>query len=165
MQQTATRQRISTTVAVRYVRNRVLGDLLAIYEKFQMSTEERMRSLGHDVGVGLDDDCLDRLSLFLYRQGSSEPDRAYVYDRVAPGTFDPSRHSGRITRDSSLVGGCIDFEVCLRDRSRWERLIRGGALRLPWEPCRGRSTQGMYDEADGGYASGDVGFSRTCFLR
>ena len=165
MQQTVTRQRTSTMEAVRYVENRLLGDLLAIHEKFEMTTEERMRFLAHDVGVGLAHDCLDSLSIFLYRPGDYEFHRAYVYHRVAPGSFVHSPHSGRIARDSSLVGGRIDFELLPRDRPQWERLKQLGRLQLRWKPSRGRSMHGMYEQADGGYASGDVGISRTCFTK
>lgn len=165
MQLTATRQRTDTTEAVRYVHNRVLGDLLAINEKFELRLEQGMRDLAHDVGWGLYYDCLESLRLFLYRSGWDEPHRAYVYCRSAPGSFDPSPHSGRIARDRDLVGGRLEFEVYLRNQELWESLKQKGLLCINWGPCSGRSTQGMTARADGGYASGDIGFSRTCFAR
>ena len=165
MQRTATQQRTDTTEAVRYIRNRVLGDLIAIHDKFGMATEQLMYSLSHDVGVGLLYDCIESLRLFLYRSGWYEPHRAYVYHRVAPGSFDSSPHSGRIARDRDLVGGRLEFEVYLRYPELWESLKQKGLLCISWGPCSGRSTQSMTARADGGYASGDIGFSRTCFSR
>ena len=161
MQRTLNRQRTETTEAVRFVESRVLGDLLAIHEKFRMGAEDSMRSLAHDVGVGLRHDCLECLRLFLFPRFGYEPHRAYVYHRAAPGSFDHSPHSGRIARDGSLVDGRFEFEVWLRDRLSWEQLKREGRLRIPWGPCVGRSTRGMCVRPDGGYASGDVALSRT----
>lgn len=165
MQRTATRQRTDTTEAVRYVQNRVLGDLLAINEKFELRSEQDMRDLAHDVGLGLFYDCLESLRLFLYRSRWYEPHRAYVYYRSAPGSFDSSPHSGRIAWDGDLVGGRLEFEVYPRNQALWESLKQKGLLCINWGPCSGRSTQGMTARADGGYASGDIGFSRTCFAR
>ena len=162
MPQTASRARTSTREAVRYVANRILGDLLAIHEKFRVPSESLLRSLAHDVSVGLYYDCLESLHLFLYRDGSPVPRRAYVYRRVAPSSFEHSPHSGRIASDPSLVDGRLDFEVQLRDSAVWDDLQKEGSFRIAWGPCIGQSTAGMYVRADGGYASGSVGLSRTC---
>lgn len=163
MQRTMTVQRTDTTQAARYVSSRVLGDLLSIHEKFGMSTEWEMRALAHDLEIGLAHDCLSNLRLFLYSLWSSQPIRVYIYERVASGSFAPSPHSGRIARSSELVGGRIEYEVGLRDRLKWEELKRYDLLDLSWNPCRGRSTAGMIAAADGGYASGELGFSRTMY--
>ena len=165
MQRTATVQRTDTTQAARYVSSRVLGDLLSIHEKFHMDTERRMKALAHDMEVGLIYDCLSELRLFLYSQWSTQPIRVYIYERVARGSFAPSPHSGRIARSSELIGGRIEYEVGLRDRSMWEALKSRHQLRLPWSSCSGRSTVGMSAAADGGYASGELGFSRTMYTR
>ena len=165
MQRTMTVQRTDTTQAARYVSSRVLGDLLAIHEKFGMSTEWEMRALAHDLEIGLAHDCLSNLRLFLYSLWSSQPIRVYIYERVASGSFAPSPHSGRIARSSGLVGGRIEYEVGLRDRLKWEELKRYDLLDLSWNPCIGQSTAGMTAVADGGYASGELGFSRTMYTR
>lgn len=163
MQRTMTVQRTDTTQAARYVSSRVLGDLLSIHEKFGMGTEWEMRALAHDLEIGLAHDCLSNLRLFLYSLWSSQPIRVYIYERVASGTFASSPHSGRIVRSSELVGGRIEYEVGLLDRLKWEDLKRYDLLHLSWNPCRGRSTAGMTAAADGGYASGELGFSRTMY--
>ena len=165
MQRTETRQRTNTTEAVRYIQNRILGDLLAINEKFELRSEQHMRDLAHDVGEGLFYDCLDRFSVFLYRPYCDEPHRAYRYRRVAPGSFDHSLHSGRIVRDNSLVGGRFESEISPKDRFQWEELKRQRKLILNWMPCRGRSTAGMSERTNGGYESGAVGVSRTYLTR
>ena len=163
MQRTMTVQRTDTTQAARYVSSRVLGDLLSIHEKFGMSTERELRALAHDLEIGLAHDCLSNLRLFLYSLWSSQPIRVYIYERVAIGSFASSPHSGRIARSAELVGGRIEYEVGLRDRLKWEELKRYDLLVLSWNPCRGRSTAGMTAAADGGYASGELGFSRTMY--
>ena len=165
MQRTMTAQRTDTTQAARYVSSRVLGDLLSIHEKFHMDAEWRMRELAHDVEVGLAYDCLSELRLFLYSPRSNQPIRVYIYERVASGSFAHSPHSGRIARSSELIGGRIEYEVGLRDRSIWEDLKRRNQLHLPWGPCSGKSIAGMSAAADGGYASGGLGFSRTMYTR
>lgn len=164
MQRTTTIPRTDTAQAARYVANRILGDLLAIREKFGVSTDREVRDLAHDVEVGLQYDCLNRLSLFLYPKGWTRPHTAYLYDRVAPGSFSPSPHSGRIARCSILVGGYLHFEVSLRDASVWEQL-KVRSLKIAWSPCVGQSTNGMSAKSNGGYASGDIGFSRTYMRR
>ena len=160
-----TAQRTDTTQAARYVSRRVLGDLLSINEKFEMGTETTMRKLAHDVEVGLAYDCLSELRLFLYSLWSNQPIRVYIYERVASGSFAPSPHSGRVARSSELIGGRIEYEVGLRNRPKWEYLKRNHQLRLSWSPCTGQSTAGMIATADGGYASGELGFSRTMYTR
>ena len=164
MQRTATMPKTDTAQAARFVANRILGDLLAIREKFRVSTEREVRNLAHDVEIGLRHDCLNSLSLFLFPKGWVYPHTAYVYDRVAPGSFRESPHSGRVARCSILVGGSLSFEVGLRDASTWYRL-NTGSLRIAWSPCLGQSTNGMFAQVDGGYASGDLGVSRTCLRR
>lgn len=163
MQLTRTAQKTDTTEAARFVANRVLGDLLSIHEKFLMSTEREMRNLAHDIEVGLANDCLEALSLFLYPKGCQDPHTAYLYRRVAPGSFSSSAHSGRIVRCSMLVGGGLQFEVSLRNRATWDQLKPN--LKISWRPCVGRSTAGMSANADGGYASGELGFARTHLRR
>ena len=165
MQRTMTVQRTDTTQAARYVSRRVLGDLLSIHEKFDMNSESEMRKLVHDVELGLVHDCLSHLRLFLYPPRSSQPIRVYIYERVASGSFAPSPHSGRIARSSELIGGRIRYEVGLRDRPTWEYLKHHRQLHLSWSPCKGQSTAGMTAVADGGYASGELGFSRTMYTR
>lgn len=165
VQQTMIRQRTDVTTDVRYVQNRVYGDLLAIHEAFGIDTKEHMYKLAHDVGLGLSSDCLGQLSLFLYQYGCFAPHRVYRYRRVAPGSFDHSSHSGRITRDANLFGGRLESEIALINRSVWEELKTRSQLYLRWGPCVGRSTYGMRERSDGGYASGEVGFSRTCLIR
>ena len=165
MQRTMTAPRTGTIQAARYVSRRVLGDLLSIHEKFHMDTERRMRALAHDVEVGLAYDCLSALRLFLYPFGSNQLNRAYIYERVAAGSFASSPHSGRIARSSELIGGRIEYEVGLRDRLTWEALKLHDQLHLPWSACKGQSIAGMTATADGGYASGELGFSRTMYTR
>lgn len=164
MQLTTTMPRTDVTQAARYLGNRVLGDLLAIREKFGVSTERELRDLAHDVEIGLRHDCLNSLSLFLFPKGWVIPHTAYVYHRVAPGTFRASSRSGRIARCSMLVGGSLSYEVSLRDKDTWY-ILNARSLRIAWSPCVGQSTDGMFAKSDGGYASGDLGFSRTCLRR
>ena len=161
MQSTLTRQK-TDTLAARRVAHRVLGDLLSIHEKFRMNTEAGMRNLAHDIEIGLAYDCLNSLSLFLYPSGGHLPHRVYVYRRVAAGSFSASPHSGRIGRDSLLVGGPFEYEVTLRDRETWNWLKQSALLRIPWTACHGRPTAGMSAHNDGGYTSGELAFSRTC---
>lgn len=165
MQRTIVVQRTDTTEAARYVSDRVLGDLLSIHEKFGMSTEGEMKALAHDVELGLAHDCLSALRLFLYSPSGGQPARVYIYERVAVGSFAASPHSGRIARSWELVGGKIEYEVSLQDRSVWEKLKASNQLHLPWNYCRGRSISGMTATANGGYTSGDLGFSRTIYTR
>lgn len=165
MQRTVTAQRTDTAAAARRIGRRVRGDLLAIHERFDMETAAHLEDLAHDVQVGLEYDCISKLKLFLYRKGASEPTRAYIYRRAAPGSFAPSAHSGNIARNSSLVGGRLQYEVSLRNRPKWEQLKKAGKLRIKWSPCPGRSTAGMTATADGGHASGQIGFSRECLSR
>ena len=165
MQLTMSRQRTDTDVAVRYVTNRVLGDLLAVQDRLGESGTDTIRSLAHDVGVGLLHDCLDSLSLFLFCRGQSDPNYVYVYRRAGPGSFEASPHSGRITRDHELSGGALDFELGIRDRSTWDDLKQRGELLIRWQTCVGRSMEGMSARPDGGYASGEVGLSRTFYSR
>ena len=162
---TRTASGTDTTQAVRYLGNRVLGDLLSIHEKFSMGEEWELRALAHDVEVGLAHDCLSELRLFLYAVGSQDPTRVYVYERVAAGVFSASTHSGRIARSRELMGGRIEYEVGLRSRLTWDELKAEGQLRLSWSPCVGRSVAGMSATADGGYASGGLGLSRTVYTR
>ena len=164
MQRTMTMPRTDTTQAARYVANRVLGDLLAIREKFGVSTDRELRDLAHDLEIGLRHDCLNKLSLFLFPRGWDNPHTAYIYDRVAPGSFRASPHSGRIARCSILVGGSLSYEVNLRDADTWDRL-KARDLRITWSPCVGQSTHGMCAKSNGGYTSGDLGFSRAYLRR
>ena len=159
MQQTRVMQTTDTTQAARYVTNRVRGDLRSIHEKFGMSSLSEIGNLADDIELGLCRDCLNGLSLFLYPHGWSTPHTAYKYERVAPGSFEHSAHSGRIVRCNLLVNGHLGFEVTLRDRQTWARLRPW--LKIKWVSCTGTSTAGMAGVADGGYASGDLGFSRT----
>lgn len=163
MQQTRVMQTTDTAQAARYVTNRVRGDLRAIHEKFNMSSLREIQNLADDVELGLSYDCLNRLSLFLYPPGRSTPHTAYIYKRVAPGSFEPSAHSGRIVRCNLLVDGYLEFEVGLRDSSKWASLRK--QLKINWVSCIGTSTTGMTQAADGGYASGELGFSRTYLRR
>ena len=165
MLRTTTVSTTDTTAAARFVGNRVLGDLLSIHEKFSMGTEQELRNLAYDVTLGLVHDCLDRLSLFLYPISWTEPHTAYVYERTAPGSFTPSTRSGRIERCSMLVGGTLDYQLSLRQRDVWEELKRRGLLKIGWKPCLGQSTAGMTSRTDGGYASGNIGFSRNHLRR
>ena len=165
MPATRTASRTDTAQAARYVSARILGDLRSIHEKFSMGSLEELNDLAHDVQVGLTHDCLAELRLFLYPPGVLHHTRAYIYERVAAGSFAASPHSGRIERSSSLVGGRIDYEVKLRDMTTWESLKSQGLLRVPWRPCTGRSTSGMTARADGGYAKGDVALARTMLVR
>lgn len=162
---TRTASQTDTTQAARYVSARVWGDLRSIHEKFCMGTLNELADLAHDVQVGLAHDCVAELRLFLYQPGASQPSRGYIYERVVAGSFAPSSHSGRIGRSRDLVGGRIDYEVKLRSRATWERLKSQGLLRIPWRPCTGQSTSGMTARADGGYAKGEVAFSRTALVR
>ena len=165
MQRTTAVSMIDTRAAARFVGNRVLGDLLSIHEKFGMGTEHELRNLAYDVTLGLLHDCLDRLSLFLYPISWTAPHTAYVYERTAPGSFTPSSRSGRIERCSILVGGTLDYEVNLRKLDVWEDLKRRGLLKIGWQPCVGQSMAGMTRRTDGGYASGNIGFSRDHLRR
>ena len=165
MLRTTTVSTIDTKAAARFVGNRVLGDLLSIHEKFGVRTEQELRNLAYDVTLGLLHDCLNRLSLFLYPTSWTQPHTAYVYERTAPGSFTPSSRSGRIERCSMLVGGTLDYEVSLRDRGVWDELKRQGHLKIDWKPCAGQSTAGMTNRTDGGYASGNIGFSRNHLRR
>lgn len=167
MQRTAALQRADTTQAVCYVNRRVLGDLSSIHEKFGMSTVSELNDLAHDLEVGLACDCLSELRLFLYRPGAYQPSRVYIYRRTAIGSFSPSNHSGRIQRSAELAGGRLEYEVRLRDENAdaWDSLREEGRLRIPWQPCNGRSLSGMTAKADGGYASGELGLSRTMYTR
>ena len=160
MQRTRTMSETDTTQAARFVSNRITGDLLSIHEKFGMKTERELRQLAHDIEIGLRHDCLESLSLFLYPPGwSSTVHTAYIYRRAAPGSFAPSPHSGRIERCSRLVGGSMRYEVRLRCRDTWAALKP--QLLISWAPCVGQTTHGMSATADGGYASGQLGMSRT----
>lgn len=163
MQQTRVMQTTDTREAARYVTNRVRGDLQAIHEKFGMSSPREIENLANDIELGLCLDCLNGLSLFLYPQGWSKPLIAYKYERAAPGSFERSAHSGRIARCKILVNGHLEFEVAIRDWRIWSSLRQW--LRIQWVSCIGTSTAGMVGVADGGYASGDLGFSRTHFRR
>lgn len=165
MQGTMTAQRTGTALAARYVSSRVLGDLLSIHEKFHIGTKKEMRDLVHDLELGLVHDCLSSLRLCLYTSLGHSPTRVYVYERVAIGSFAPSSHSGRITYSPELFRGKIEYEISLRDRSKWEALKLGGQLQLIWSPCNRQSIAGMTATADGGYASGDLGLSRTMYMR
>lgn len=165
MPATRTDSRTDTSQAARFVGTRVLGDLQSIHEKFAMGPLERLEDLAHDVQVGLANDCLTELRLFLYPPFASQYTRAYVYQRVAVGSFAPSARSGRIERSPELVGGRVGFEVTLRDVATWERLQNQGQLRISWYSCTGRSTSGMTERSDGGYARGDLGLSRTVYTR
>ena len=162
---TRTMSRTGTAQAARYLGTRVLGDLLSIHEKFSMGDEGEMRALAHDVELGLAHDCLSELRLFLYAVRSQEPTRVYIYERVAAGTFSASTHSGRIARSRELTDGRIGYEVSLHDRATWDKLKAGGHLSLSWSPCVGRSIAGMSATTDGGYASGELGLSRTVYTR
>ena len=159
MQRTRTMAQTDTTQAARYVSNRIRGDLLSIHEKFGMNTVSELGRLAHDIEVGLRHDCLDSLSLFLYPPGWHTPHTAYIYSRAAPGSFELSPHSGRIARCSILVGGFLRYEVRLRCSATWEALKP--QLLIPWAPCVRQTTHGMSATADGGYASGQIGMSRT----
>ena len=165
MQRTTTAERTNTGVAARRVGRRVRGDLLAIHERFDMRTAKHLEDLAHDIQVGLEHDCISEFKLFLYKKGASEPTRAYTYRRTAPGSFAPSEHSGNIARNSSLVGGRLDYEVWPRSGGKWDQLKKAGKLRIGWSPCTGRSTAGMTSAADGGHASGQIGFARDCLSR
>ena len=165
MSATRTISRTDTTQAARYVGARVWGDLQSIHEKFSMGLLENLADLAHDIQVGLAHDCLDELRLFLYPPGVLQPGRVYKYERVAAGTFAPSSHSGRIERSHELIGGRLEYEVTPGDREMWERLKRSGQLRISWRRCTGRSIVGMTERADGGYAKGDLGLSRTVYTR
>lgn len=163
MLQTRLMQTSDTRQAARYVTNRVRGDLRAIHEKFNMSSLREIQNLADDVELGLSYDCLSRLSLFLYPSGWSAPHTAYIYNRVAPGSFEPSAHSGRIVRCNLLVNGRLEFEVGLRDPEMWSDLRE--RLKINWVSCLGTSTTGMSLAADGGYASGELAFSRNYLRR
>lgn len=165
MQRTILQQKTDTNLAARRVARRVLGDLLAIHEKFDMDTESNVRNLAHDLELGLAHDCIESLKLFLYRKGATAPRRAYQYERVAAGSFSASAHSGRIVLDTLLVGGRLEFEVRLRDRKKWESLKADGNPLIRWGPCDGRSMSGMSSSSNGGYTSGSIGFARTCFTQ
>ena len=162
MQRTMTAAR-TDAAAARFVSSRVLGDLLSIREKFSMSSDREVRDLAHDIELGLAWDCLNALNLFLYPPGWRLPHTAYIYRRVAPGSFEVSPHSGRIARCTILVGGTLKFEVSLRHRDVWETLKP--QLRISWSPCTAQSTANMSAKADGGYASGELGFARTHLRR
>lgn len=162
MQRTRTIQQTETTThAARYISTRILGDLLSIHEKFNISTKEELIDLAHDVQIGLAHDCLSDLRLFLYPPGIYEPSRIYVYRRVDVGSFAPSNHSGRIQRSGELDGGRINYEVTLRDVTAWNNLR--DRLRISWCPCNGRSIYGTVATTDGGYVSGGLGVSRTMY--
>ena len=165
MQRTMAAQRTDTTQAARHVSSRVLGDLLSIHEKFGMGNEAEMRDLAHDLELGLTCDCLSVLRLFLYPCYRHQPIRVYIYERVAVGSFATSRHSGRIARSPDLIGGRIEYEVSIRNPPTWEELKLRRQLRLHWSPCTGQSTASMTATANGGYASGELGFSRTMYTR
>lgn len=165
MPATRTATRTDTAQAARYVSARVWGDLQSIYEKFAMGPLEELADLAHDVQVGLAEDCLAELRLFLYPPGASLPGRIYRYERVAAGSFAPSRHSGGIERSRELLGGRIEYEVTPRSREAWDRLKNEGQLRISWRRCTGRSMSGMTRRADGGYARSDLGLSRTVYTR
>ena len=159
MQRTRARSETDITQAARRVSNRVRGDLLSIHEKFRMSTQQELLKLAHDICIGLEYDCLESLLLFLYPPGWSAPLTAYEYCRAAPGSFGQSRHSGRIERCSRLVGGALRYEVRPRCRDTWDALKP--RFRIGWTPCNGTTMQGMAASPDGGYASGNLGLSRT----
>ena len=163
--QTTVRMRTDTDLAARRVARRVLGDLLSIHEKFGMSTVGELTNLAHDIQVGLAHDCVDRLTLYLYERGTIKPKRVYIYARAAPGSFAVSDHSGRIARDSGLVGGQLVYIVNPRDRGTWDQLKREGKFSIAWSPSSAPGTAGMTPSDDGGYASGTVGLSRTCLTR
>ena len=165
MQRTMVAQRTDTAQAVRYVTSRILGDLLSIHEKFGMSTVAELQDLAHDLELGLTHDCLSELRLYLAAAGADEPSRVYVYERVAAGSFAPSAHSGRIERSRELLDGRLEYQVSLRDRETWEHLKHTDQLRIRWLPCKRRSTSGMTERADGGYASGELSLARTMYTR
>lgn len=163
MQHTRTKQRTDTTQAARYVTNRLRGDLRAIHEKFNMSSMNELMNLAGDIELGLSHDCLSGLSLFLYPPAWTEPLTAYIYERVAPRSFAHSPHSGRIARCAPLIGDRLTFEVTLLDSNTWASLKP--RLKINWISCTGTSTAGMAATSDGGYASGELGFSRTRLQR
>lgn len=165
----ATIQRIDTDtdLAGRKVARRVHGDLLSIIEKLDVTNTTNITDLMHDLRVGISDDCIETLTVFLYEKGAGydEARRAYVYRRVERGTFIESAHSGRIFWDSALAGGRVEFEVRPRDQAAWDKLKTDHKLRLNWTTCSGRSTAAMTASADGGYGSGSIGLSRSCLVR
>lgn len=163
MQRTLLRERSRTEEDALCVGRRILGDLLSIHGKFGIETEAHMRALAHDVSLGLVFDCLNKLSVFLYAAYCSTPAAAYIYSRVAPGSFEASPHSGRIQRDSRLIGGWMKTEISIRHWESWNALA--GVVKLPWSSCLPQSTAGMVSSQSGGYASGNVGMSRTHFVR
>ena len=146
-----------------WVGRRILGDLLAIHEKFGIATEGYMRGLASDISLGLVADCLDSLTLFLYEPYGIDPVAAYKYTRSAPSTFAASPHSGRIQRDSRLIGGRMEAEVTFRNKTTWNSLAH--QFSLTWTHCVGQSIAGMIATANGGYAAGNVGMSRTYYSR
>lgn len=160
-------QRTETDLAALKVARRVEGDLLSILEKLDMSSATDINDLVHDLRIGIAEDCIETLNVFLYEKGAGYHDarRAYAYRRVDRGNFTESAHSGRIAWDSALAGGRIEFQVWPRDRASWESLKASGKLRINWTPCKDRSTAGMTASADGGYGSGSIGLSRTCYTR
>lgn len=162
---TRTASQTDTTQDARYVSARVRGDLRSIHEKFRMGTWSELEDLAHDVQVGLEYDCLSELWLFLYAPGNLLPGRAYQYQRAAPGSFGPSKHSGRIERSRELEGGRFEYQVILRNREMWEWLKSQDQLRIPWRPSPRRSADGMTASADGGYSKGDLAVSRTVYTR
>ena len=163
MQRTMVAQRTDTAQDVRYVSNRVLGDLLSIHEKFGMATESSMRALAHDVQVALTYDCISALRLLLYPPGWTVALRVYDYQRVAPGSFEASPHSGRIERCALLVGGSITFEVSVKDTEIWDRLSSNQEFALNWRSTQGTSLSGLRATANGGYGAGDVALARTVY--
>lgn len=165
MQRSTTLQKTDTDLDARRVSRRVRGDLLSIHEKFDMLTASEIADLAHDLELGLAADCIRKLTLYLYKKGASAPTRVYRYERVAPGTFASSDHSGRIEKNPALVGGHLEYIVNLRDRPTWETLKSKGLLRIGWSPCESPSIAGMRAKANGGYTSGGLGFSRTRLSR
>lgn len=164
MQKTGTETDLA---AARRVSRRVHGDLDSMIEKLAVTSTTDISSLVHDLRVGIERDCIARLSAFLYQKGADrdEPHRVYEYQRVSRGTFEESAHSGRIAYDSALSGGRIEFQVTPRNRVVWEKLKSDGELRIPWSSCKSRSTAGMSLSSDGGYGAGTIGLSRSCRTR
>src|SRR4030095_7861359 len=77
-------QRTETDLAALKVARRVEGDLLSILEKLDMSSATDINDLVHDLRIGIAEDCIETLKVFLYEKGAGYHDarRAYAYRRV-----------------------------------------------------------------------------------